>query len=745
MNDFKVQPAFPTGGAATLPDIMIDNDAARSRRSLVAEYLSIANRRKWLILGTVAAFLVGGLLVTLLTTPLYKTSAMLEIQRENRNFADVKGTDQAQAANDTEFYQTQYGLLKSRELAERIARTLRLGDDPAFFEHYGAKAPEGQFDNGQPIQTQAARNARVKAAGGLVLAHMDVEPERLSRLVEISFTSPDPALSKRVVDAWSVNFIQSTLERRYAATSYARNFLEDRLGQLRNRIDQSERALVGYASRANIVNIPGSTDSSGQTSGERSLVVDDLANLNRELAVATAERITAESRLSGSGATKEQLDSTTQSTLRARRAELAADYARILQQFDASYPPARAIQAQIRSIDGALAGESGRVNAVVRQTFQSAQERERQLTAQVNKLTSRVLDFRRRSIQYNILQREVDTNRQLYDALLQRYKEIGVAGGVGVNNIAVVDDAEVPARPARPRPLFNMGIALLAGLVAGCGLALLLEQIDEGLTDPIEVEEALGLPLIGVTPKLAGDDLMEALRDPKSALTEAYASITANLGFATSHGIPRTLAITSARAAEGKSSTSYAIARSIARTGRSVLLIDADMRSPSVHVLVGEKLGDGLSNYLAGADDVERIIRPTDVEHLSVITAGPQPPSTPELLSSDRLGELMKQLIEHYHHVVLDLPPVMGLADAPLIAAQVEGTLMITAAHSTHKNVARLAIGRLRNAHAHLLGVVLSIFDVRQASYGYGYGYGYGHGYGYGDKASEDSMSKAGL
>lgn len=733
MNDFKFQPAAP----GAFPEVVIEGDQVRNKRSLVSEYLSIANRRKWLILGTVVAFLIAGLLVTLLMTPLYKTSAILEIQRENRNFAEVKGSEQAQASADNEFYQTQYGLLKSRVLAERIARSLRLGDDPAFFEEFGVKPSEDMFENGRPIQTAAARGARIKAAGNLILARMDVEPERMSRLVEISFTSPDPELSKRVVDAWSTNFIQSTLERRYSATSYARNFLEERLKQLRIRIDESERALVNYASQQNIVNIPGSTDSNGQTTGERSLVVDDLANLNRELAQATAERVSAESRLNSGGATKEQLDNTANSTLRTRRAELAADYARMLQQFDPAYPPAKALQAQIRSIDVALKGEGSRVDAVLRQTYQASLSREQQLAAQVNKLTGRVLDFRRRSIQYNILQREVDTNRQLYDALLQRYKEIGVAGGVGVNNIAVVDDAELPVAPDRPRPLFNMALALFAGLVVGAALALVFEQIDEGLTDPIEVEDALGLPLIGVTPKLPNDKPVMALDDPKSMLTEAYASIAANLGFATSHGIPRTLAITSARAAEGKSSTSYAIARSIARTSKSVLLIDADMRSPSVHVLLEQPLGEGLSNFLAGANDIDRLIRSTEIAGLSVISAGPQPPSTPELLSGDRLRTLLEQMGERFDHIVLDLPPVMGLADAPLIASQVEGTLVITAAHSTHKNVARLAIGRLRSAHAHLLGVVLTMFDAKQASYGYGYGYGYGNGYGYGSRSDE--------
>lgn len=240
MNDFKLQ----TATASAFPEVVIEGDQTRNKRSLVSEYLSIANRRKWLILGTVVAFLIAGVLVTLLMTPLYKTSAILEIQRENRNFAEVKGSEQAQASADNEFYQTQYGLLKSRVLAERIARSLRLGDDLTFFEKFGVKTSDDMFENGRPIQTAAARAARIKAAGNLILARMDVEPERMSRLVEISFTSPDPELSKRVVDAWSTNFIQSTLERRYSATSYARNFLEERLKQLRIRIDEIGRAHV---------------------------------------------------------------------------------------------------------------------------------------------------------------------------------------------------------------------------------------------------------------------------------------------------------------------------------------------------------------------------------------------------------------------------------------------------------------------------------------------------------------------
>jgi capsular exopolysaccharide synthesis family protein len=733
MNTFSSRPSSAASDGA-LPDDFEFDQVNPNERSLIADYLSIANRRKWLILGTVIAFVLAGLLITLFMTPLYKASATLEIQRETSGFAQVKGDERTQTSADAEFYETQYGLLSSKTLGERVARSLRLGDDPAFFKAFNLTPPENWYENGRPVQTTVIRQARWRTAGALLLKNMEVEPERLSRLVRITFTSPDPELAKRVVDAWSENFVETTLERRYSASSYARKFLEERLSQLRVRIDQSERALVGYAANQNIINIPGATDAQGGSAGERSLVADDLVNLNRSLGEATAERVNAESRLAAVERTSGSQDSSTSSTLRARRAELNADYARLTQQFDTAYPPARALRAQIASIDAALRGESGRATDVLRQNLDAATARETALTARVKQLTGRVLDFRRRSIQYNILQREVDTNRQLYDALLQRYKEIGVAGGVGVNNISVVDGAEVPGGPSSPRLMFNLALALVAGLVAGAALALLFEQIDEGITDPIDIERLLRLPLIGVTPKLAEGSPVTALQDPKAPLTEAYSTITANLGFSTSHGVPRTLAVTSARPAEGKSSTSYALARSLARTNRRVLLIDADMRSPSIHHLLGIPLGDGLSNYLAGAEDVSALIHPTDIDQLSVVTAGPQPPSTPELLSSDRLSRLFEALTVNFDHIILDLPPVMGLADAPLIASKVEGTLVVIAAHSTHKNVARLATSRLRSAHAHILGVVLSMFDSKQASYGYGYGYGYGQGYGYGDQ-----------
>jgi capsular exopolysaccharide synthesis family protein len=701
--------------------------------SVLAQYLSVLRRRKLLIAGITIGALLLGLVATLLMTPKYTAVATLEIQREARNFTNVEGaeSDQTQAV-DQEFYETQYGLLKAKSLAERVATELRLYDKPDFFAMYGEETDE-MFVDGKPVGGAAARGDRVRAAGEILLDNLSISPARLSRLVEIEFTSPDAGLSKQIVDSWAANFIQATLERRFEATSYARKFLEDRLGQLRSRIDQSERQLVNYASREGIINLPSSTPAAGEggLTGERSIVADDLAALNREFSRATAERIQAQSRLNaGGGTTDEALENQGISRLRERRAELQAEYAKLMVQFEPDYPPARALRTQIERLDRSVVSEESRVAATLRQTYEASVQREAELRDRVAQLKGGVLDLRRRSIQYGIFQRDADTNRQLYDALLQRYKEIGVAGGVGVNNISVVDPAERPEKPSSPRLLLNLALALLAGLVLGVGAAFALEQIDEALADPAEVEELLGVPLLGTVPKV-DESPLEALRDRKSSLSEAYISLQTSLSFSTDHGIPRTVAVTSTRPAEGKSTTSYALARSIARTGRRTLLLDADMRSPSVHHLLGIANREGLSNYLSGnTDDVGALAHLTEHDGLFAMTAGPQPPSAPELLSSDRFAQLLVELTRLFDHVVFDAPPVMGLADAPLVGSRVDGTVFVLESHGTRKSMARVAINRMLAANSVILGAVLTKFDSKRAQYGYGYNYNYSYGYG---------------
>ena len=724
----------PAGGRDSAP-------AGGEPVPLITQVLSIARRRKWFIIGVLATALLIGLALTLLATPLYTASSTLEIRRDAGNFINVEGAEPEQRNSvDLEFYQTQYGLLRSRALAERVAAALRLQDDPSFFAMFGFGEAEGWFEDGRLRPGAPAREQRIREAGRLLLANFGVVPERLSRLVDIRFASPDPAFSQRIVNTWAQHFVQSNLERRFEATSYARRFLEERLAQLRTRIDESERRLVGYAAQQGIVNIPSATagGAEGVTTTERSLVADDLANLNRALAEATAQRLGAQSRLnSGRGTVNEALENMAITNLRQRRAELASEYARLMVQFEPEYPAARAIQTQITQLDRAISREETRVQDTLNSTYRSALERENALRGRVEQLKSGVLDLRRRSIQYNIIQRDADTNRQLYEALLQRYKEIGVAGGVGANNISIVDAASQPENPSSPNLPMNMMIALLIGTLVAAGGAYAIEQVDQGITDPTEVEQTLRVPLLGTIPKSDAANPEADLLDSKSPLSEAYLSLQTNLGFSTDHGMPKSMAVTSSRPAEGKTTTSFALAKSLSRLKRRVVLLDMDMRSPSIHHLLNVDNRRGVSNYLAGEDDLAALVRPTDSEGLYVLTAGPQPPSAPELLSSERFERMINELTASFDHVILDAPPVMGLADGPLVASRVEGVVFVLESHSTQKSMVQVAIERLRAANAQILGVVLTKFDAKRAHYGYGYEYGYGYGYGAAGKSAE--------
>ena len=736
MNNFElIRTNGPDDDAVSRPvnhQTVIDGESP----SLVMQYLDLLRRYKWMIIGgaVVGAFLA--ILATLFMTPVYTATTTIEIQREQGNFTMVQGTEPESASVDFEFYETQYGLLRARSLAEEVARDLKLAGSAEFFELYGVSDAAEWFD-GERLSPSAPSEAdRLNAAADVLLENLSVNPVRLSRLAMISFTAPDPQLAKRVVDSWAENFIESTLDRKFEASSYARSFLEERLEQLRERIDTSERRAVDYAASQGIVTLPQSTggDGSGQTV-ERPIVVDDLATLNAELTRAKADRIEAESRLGAEGgATTEGLQNNAIGQLRARRAELSAEYSKLLQRFEPAYPPAQALRSQIDELDRSITREERRVRDTLRSTYEASLQRERALAAQVSGLKGDLLDSRRRSIEYNIAQRDVDTNRQLYDALLQRYKEIGVAGGVGVNNIAVIDVAELPTKPSRPRPLLNVLVGLLAGLGLGLVGALLREHMDDGLKDPTEVPRSLLLPLLGTVPEVEGEPI-DQIHDKKSAISEAYFSLQTNLALSTEHGVPRTLAVTSSRPAEGKTTTSVALAEALSRVGKKVLLIDADMRSPSINSIYNLDNDKGLSTILAGQGAAQdQITALTD--NLSVLLTGQRPPNPAELLSGEALANTLEELLTRFDHIVIDSPPVMGFADAPLIADAAQATVLTIKFNDTQVGVARVAIQRLRGAKANILGAIVTRFDAGKASSSYGYNYGYGYGYGEDDAAA---------
>jgi len=711
-----------------------DNSGAQAASDgvpLIRQYFRIAIRWRFVIGGSVAVCVLLGLISTLLITPKYSADTTIEISRESDRVTDFQGVARDTNIADQEFYQTQYGLLRSRALSERVAAQLGFANNPHFFQifHVHLREPAFQLVNGGYPASGLAQRQRV--AGETLLKHLDIDPTRLSRLVDIRFTSPEPELSARVANAWAENFIQTNLERKVQATSYGRNLLQTQLAQIKDKLDQSQRQLVAYASAEKIINLPASSSGSDKTTSERSIVADDLANLNLALTQATADRIQAEARYrqaGRAGASTEALRNSAINNLRERRAELAAEYQRLMVQFEPAYPTARAIQSQIDQLDRSIAREEGRVSGSLLADYRNAQAREAELSTKVERLKADYLDLRRRSIQYNIFQQEVDTNRALYDGLLQRFKEIGVAGGVGVNNISIVDPAAPPKRPSSPRLLLNLAMALLGGAGIGALLAAILEQTDEAIADPAEVEKRIGLPLLGSVPKLATGTPMEALLDRKSDLVDAYLAVQTNLAFTTEHGAPRSFSVTSTRPAEGKSTTALALATTLARSRRKVILVDGDMRSPSIHQLGGVPHIRGLSNFLAGDDDVDALtFNMTDLG-FTAMSAGPIPPNAAELLTGGRLSLLISRLLETHDHVVIDSPPVMGLADAPLIASRVEGVVFAVESHRIRSSLVKSAIGRLASANARIFGAVLMKFDANKAHYGYGYDYGYGYG-----------------
>lgn len=709
---------------------------------LIKQYLRIALRWKYVIIGVIVACIVLGLVITLLMTPKYTATATVEIAREASQITNIQGVERDTSIADQEFYQTQYGLLKSRALSERVATQLRLVDDPEFFAMFGVKSDKPAFTLTNNRYTATGRAERQRVAGEILNRNISINPTRLSRLVDIAFTCPQAAFSARVANAWAENFIQTNLERKVQATSYGRNLLERQLQLQKQRLDESQRQLVGYASQQEIINLPAQGGSTtGAVTAERSIVADNLAALNTALSQATADRIEAEARYrsgGSGGASTEALGNVAINNLRQRRAELAAQYQQMMVQFEPGYPAAQALKSQIDQLDRAISREESRVSGSIAGAYRSAAARQEALQTKVNQLKSSYLDDRRRSIQYNIYQQEVDTNRALYDGLLQRYKEIGVANGVGVNNISIVDTADEPQKPSSPRLLINLFLSLLAGLILGAGTALALEQMDEAFGDPGEVERKLGLPLLGSVPKVNDNRApRDELLDRKSDLVDAYLAISTNLGFTTEHGAPRSFSVTSTRPAEGKSTTALALATMLSRAGKRVIIVDGDMRSPSIHHLGNVSHDRGLSNFLAGEEAIEPLIFQMPDLGLTAMSAGPIPPNAAELLTGTRLSTLIDRLLHQYDHVVIDGPPVMGLADAPLIAARVEGVVYAVESHGIRATQVKTALARLAAANVHIFGGVLTKFEARRAAYGYGYEYGYSYG-----RAKDDAKGR---
>lgn len=703
----------------------------------IAEYWRLAVKHRFLILGSLIAALVLGAVATLLMTPIYRASATLQIDRESARVLNVDEVQPRESmVQGEEFFQTQYGLLRSRSLAERVVDSLGLANSDAFLEQMKVEPPAEEG-------TAAARAAlRREVVVQTLLGNLDVAPVRGSRLVVVSFESADPRLAARVANAYGENFIQANLDRRYESSAYARTFLEDLIAQTKTKLEAAERQLVAYAAAQQIINVREADSATGAES--QSLASANLSSLNNALGVARAARLAAEAKWrQASGAPLMSLPEVLQNPaiqrLAEERAKVDAEYQQKLQVYQPAWPEMVQLNARREELDSQINTIAGSIRNSIRGQYVVAVGEERGLQNQVEGLKGQVLDLRDRSVQYNILQRELDTSRTLYDGLLQRYKEVGVTGGIASNNISIIDQAEIPGSPSEPRLLLNLLLAALFGMGLGVAAAFILEALDETLASPDDVESKLGLPTLGVIPLLdRGETPATALNDVRSNFSEAYYSLRTALQFSTPNGAPSTMLVTSSRPAEGKSTTAYAMAVNLARLGRRVLLADGDLRNPSMHRVMGVENDVGMSNLLSGSADLQTLAKPTSQPNLDFIPCGPLPPNPAELWGGDRLKLVLAEAEGVYDHIVIDGPPVLGFADAPLLSSAVRGTLFVLESKGTRRAQARGALRRLSIGGGRILGAVLTKFNTKTVQYG-GYEYAYDYNYGPGSEGKDKS------
>lgn len=689
---------------------------------------TMLRRNMWLILAATLGALALGLVVTVLSTPQYRATASVQIDQQADRVLQTEDRDQnGSSSQDADrFLRTQTDVLRSRSLAIGVAQSLKLFGSQRFYDAMGsAPALAGQG----AITERANREKTLE----LLLGRLDINLPGNSRVAAITFESADAQLSADIANAYAKNFIVNNLQRKYNSSSYARDFLASQLVEAKAKLEQSEQQLNRYARAAGLIaarNLP-SRAGGETTTTTQSVTNASLVQLNEASNLATANRIAAEQKWrSASGVSvmtiPEVLANPAVQALLEQRAVKTLALREERARHRDEYPAVRELQAQVTEIESQVAALAGNIRDSIRGQYQAAERQEQALVGQVSGLKEATLGEQDRSVQFNILSREVDTNRTLYDGLLQRFKEVSAAAGVSTNNISVVDTADTPLSPSSPKLLVNLAVALLVGLVLSASIVYLREEIDDAVRSPADIERKLGLTVLGTIPRVPeGEDVLGALAQPLAPVTEAYAALRTSLIYSSAQGLPQSLLITSTQPGEGKSTSSFAVAVALAKLGNRVLLVDADLRRPSLHDLLGIRNTVGLSDLLVQRGTIEGTLVALPDFGITLLPSGPIPPNPTDVLGGGTLPALIERLVGGFDIVVLDGPPVLGLADAPLLAAQVEATMLVVESNRGYGGRTKGAIRRLRSANAVVIGAVLTKFEARKSGVGYEYGYEY--------------------
>ncbi len=706
------------------------------RQPHLLDYLMILRKRQWLILFFLLTIVTIVTIATFRMQPVYRASAQLEIGPENANILPFQRVETYETFMDMENYiETQAKILVSETLALQTIQSTGIAGLPEFGGQPGQTAkfalPDGSIANQEP-----------PPALGAFLGRLSVRRVPNSRLMEVSFESTSPQLAARVLNAHLDNYIEQNFRSKYEATTQASKWLASQLNELRIKVEKSEDERIGYERHNQIWTID----------EKQNITTQKLAELNKELTEAQADRMRKEAlyQLASSG----NFDSLpairdnemVQSLLKGQN-KLNAEYADALNQYGPNFPRVARMKAQMKELEDSLAREKKNVVNRIEADYRTAGQRELLLSQALEKQKADADAMAERLVQYNILKRDAEANKQLYEGLLQKLKEAGISAGLRSSNLRVVDPAMIPSSPSRPQKTRNILLAFLIGLVGGVGLAFLREYLDNTVKTPSDIESLARLPSLAVVPSLVsangrprlprlskgetheGDSRRVELVShhmPQSQISEAFRALRTSLLLSQAGHPPQVILVTSALPREGKTTAAVNLAVTLAQLGDRTLLMDADMRKPGVSRALNLPDGKhtGLSSYLAGFSSLDLVVvgHPA-IPNLTTITTGPVPPNPADLLSSGRLQEALATLRQEYKFIVIDSPPIMAATDPVILSVLVDGVLLVVRSGETPKEAFMRARDLLASVKCRLLGVVLNAVDSGSSNYYYSYRY----------------------
>ncbi len=696
------------------------------------DYLDVIVRRKWLILTVLALVFLSTLIFTLAVTRIYEASAVVEVSQETPHvttFQEVLGSE----IQAREFYETQVELIRSKAMINRVIEKLDLIAHPVIrktvfddgntgvlsqmgraLKSLAASASHGQA---QPAVAEdiAARQQAVE----YLSENLTVSPSRKSMLIDVAFRSPDRQLSQAVVNTLVEDFIRWKMDLKVEASGIARDFLMMQMDRAKINLEKAEERLNEFAKHAGIVSLDARINS----------IYRHLEELNSTFAAAEADMIAKEATYrqalkAGHANLPRVLESDLIASLKDKFADLSSEYEELKATFHDEYPKVKTLRARMDSIAALIKAQERGIFLSIENEYESAQKVVSAMEKRIARQKDLVLDLNDRATQYSIMAREVDTNKAIYQSLLQRAKEIESMAGVSSSNIQIVNRADLPLVAVKPNVRLNLLLSIVLGLLGGVACAFMAEYFADTVTNPSEIPDRFQIPLLGTIPQAKPDahGLENAfLRHPRSPFSEAIRSTRVSVQLSGSGARSKCFLITSTLPSEGKTTLAVNLALSFAAAGEKTVLIDVDLRKPRLHEVFDLKNrvnGNGVSSFLAGVTNNLKMYNHRS-DNLGIIPSGPVPPNPAELLASRRFNLLLKKLIGRYDRIILDGPPHIGFADTLILSKSVGGIVLVSSIGES----SREAIGQFKksitNVHGTILGCIVNKVDFN-GKYGYG-------------------------